>query len=177
MTTMTSDQMAELYRKHGWYVVKRGRFLLGNASDADEVCHEVFLRLAMARPSFTAENPPTAWFFRVTTNLCIDRIRAQKRHARYHPEQVSEAGKIEERALLQRDLVLRILGQLTPREQQLAIYRYIDEMTLEEMEQVCQLTRKTISKCLQRLKERAIKIAAREGFHHEKEHACAEQFT
>lgn len=70
--------VAELYRKYGPLVLRRGRRFLGDA-EAEEVLHEVFLRALERGHEFRGEASPATWLFRVTTHLCLNRRRDSKR--------------------------------------------------------------------------------------------------
>lgn len=64
--------------------------MLGSVADAEDVVQDAFLRLHEADGVEHAE----AWLVKVTTHLCLDRLRQLKRRAEYHgpwlPEPVSE---------------------------------------------------------------------------------------
>ena len=156
---MTERELARLYRDHGWHVLKRSLSILGNEEEAKDVCQEVFLRVAQIEE--VEPSNLTAWMFRVTTNLCVDRFRSRRRR---RPPEAAIATRDHQELHAQRDLVLKMLERAPAEEQTLAILRYVDELTLEEMEQVCGLTRKTISKKLDRFKKRSSRIARGETF-------------
>ena len=94
----------------------------------------------------------------MTTNLCIDRLRRLKRRRLAQGPEIA-AWPDEQDRVACRDLVLRMLNNVSAEDSALAVLRYMDGLTLEEMEQVCGLTRKTISKKLDRFQKRSLKIA------------------
>jgi RNA polymerase sigma-70 factor (ECF subfamily) len=150
---MQEQELARLYQDHGWHVFRRSLRILGDEEEARDVCQEVFLRLAQSDQGLAST---TAWIFRVTTNLCLDHFRARRRRK---PQHAVTTARDPQEQQVQRDLVLKMLDRASDEEQSLAILRYVDELTLEEMEQVCGLTRKTISKKLDRFMKRSNKIA------------------
>ena len=53
--------------------------LLGNRADAEEIAQEAFLRLYQHPPRLDPSAKLFTWLYRVTTNLCMDRLRKKSR--------------------------------------------------------------------------------------------------
>lgn len=53
---------------------------LGNSSNSDDVVQEAFLRLWKVAPKWEAKAQINTWLHRVIHNLCIDRLRKEKRY-------------------------------------------------------------------------------------------------
>ena len=145
------------FEEFGWHVYQRALVILKNEQDARDTCHDVFIKLMESPATVSDRKKLQPWIYRVTTNACIDRIRLRKRHEPESVERLLVDGDIEESAA-RTELILLMLGHLSKAEQQLAILRYIDECTLGEMEEICGLTRKTISKRLMKVQSKAQKI-------------------
>lgn len=159
---MQEPDIARLYEEHGWHVYQRGLRILRDEEEAWDVCHDVFVRLAQSLPTIRDARRVTAWLYRVTTNLSIDRLRGRRYILRRNSQPtVRNGAALPDAAVASRELVLRVLGHFSSQEQQLAILRYVDGLTLEEIEEVSGLTRKTVSKKLKRFKSKAIKIIRR----------------
>lgn len=158
---MNAPEIERAYQEHGWHVYRRSVRILKNEEEARDVCHDVFVKLAESFSSIRDSSKMTAWIYRVATNLCIDRLRVRKVFDSRALEQL-HIDENTEKSTAQRDLVLRVLDRFSREEQTLAILRFVDELTLEEMEEISGLTRKTISKRLVRFKTRALKFIRRE---------------
>ena len=52
---------------------------LGNRADAEEIAQETFLRLYQHPPRLDPSSKLFTWLYRVTVNLCLDRLRKQAR--------------------------------------------------------------------------------------------------
>ena len=52
---------------------------VGNEEDAADMTQEVFLRAYRALGTFRGESKFPVWLYRLTTNVCIDFLRKQKR--------------------------------------------------------------------------------------------------
>ena len=53
--------------------------MLSDADEAEDVAQEVFIKAYRSLDSFRGEAMFSTWLYRITTNLCIDRMRAKKR--------------------------------------------------------------------------------------------------
>jgi RNA polymerase sigma-70 factor (ECF subfamily) len=64
--------------------------MLGTVTDAEDAVQDAYVRLQTAEDIQNVE----AWMVKTTTRICIDRLRASKRHKEYHgpwlPEPVSD---------------------------------------------------------------------------------------
>jgi RNA polymerase sigma-70 factor, ECF subfamily len=60
---------ARLYAQHRAHVVSLARLMTGSAGDAEDVCHEAFLRALTHLASFRREVPFVAWLSRIAVNL------------------------------------------------------------------------------------------------------------
>lgn len=78
---LVPDELAELYRRHAPAVLRRGRRFLPH-DEAEELVHEVFLKLIEEPHRLRGEASPATWMYRVATHLCIDRLRKRSRQTR-----------------------------------------------------------------------------------------------
>ncbi len=77
----TGDQqaLATLIDRYEVPLFNYARKMLGNAADAEEIFQESFLRVYQHRARFRSGAPFRPWLYRITTNLCKDRLRYRKR--------------------------------------------------------------------------------------------------
>lgn len=59
--------------------------LVGDQEEAADLAQEAFLKAWQNLPSFQGESSFSTWLYRVTTNLCIDWLRRQKRRQETAP--------------------------------------------------------------------------------------------
>ena len=65
----------ELYHRYDRQLYGYLNNMIGNASEADEVFEETWLRVIEKLPKYRDEGRFSAWLFRVARNLFIDRVR------------------------------------------------------------------------------------------------------
>jgi len=68
-----------LYRTMGPMVLRRCRRLLRDEGKAVDAMHDVFVELLRRKESLTAD-APAGLLLRTATNVCLNRLRTQRRH-------------------------------------------------------------------------------------------------
>jgi RNA polymerase sigma-70 factor (ECF subfamily) len=115
-------------------VLRRCRRLLRNEDEAMDVCQDVFVRLLEHGERLQPQHL-SSLLYRIATNLCLNRIRDQRRRPTTSDEALLEriasaedhGGRTEARALLD-----RIFGRHPESTRTLAVLHYLDGWTLEE---------------------------------------------
>lgn len=156
---MTRDELIGTYRGYGAVVFRRCCQILGNTQDGHDASQEVFER-CLRRCSALRPGPELlAWLYRVSTNLCLDRLRQRRRElAATRDDELSDLGCIGEARLLCRDGVRRLLSAVAPRTREVAIYAYVDGMTHDEIAKVSGMTDRSVRNHLARLRETARRL-------------------
>jgi RNA polymerase sigma-70 factor (ECF subfamily) len=104
--------------------------VIGNASDADDIVQEAFLRMLRADAPAETDEHLRRYLYRVASNLIVDRWR----HRRYEqgedvmPEPTSAAPRYEEDAA-----VAKIFAELKPRDRALLWLAYVEGESHEEI--------------------------------------------
>lgn len=148
----SAEDVKELYARYSQTVYRRACELLGNADAARDATQEVFVRVMRAGGRVPAEPTPTAWLHRVTTNLCLNRLRDRNRRreildADYQAETATPAVG-EPRAI-----VLNLLSRVPEELQDVAVYFFLDELTYEEISQLLGVSKRTVSNRLAAFRE------------------------
>lgn len=100
MRAQTSESLSEpepvppldieaAYRAHGHLVLRRARTLLGSDAEAQEVLQEVFMTLLDEPDAYGGRSSMTTWLYRVTTNMCLNRMRNARNRQRLLDEHVA----------------------------------------------------------------------------------------
>lgn len=67
-----------LYGLYGEKIFRYAFRMLGNRTDAEDATSETFLRVIRRSAELRADGAFKTWLFRITRNLCIDKLRQQK---------------------------------------------------------------------------------------------------
>jgi RNA polymerase sigma-70 factor, ECF subfamily len=141
----------ELYARHSRAVYRRAHQLLGDAEAARDVTHDVFVRIIRGRNAVPPRPRATAWFYRVTTNLCLNRMRDNNRRAtllaRHLP--LCEVQPVAET----RVTLAAILGQVSEQAQDMAVYYFLDDHTYDEIARLTGVSRRTVGNRLAAFRE------------------------
>lgn len=139
--------LAALYRLHGAMVLRRSRRLLRDDAAAQDAVQDVFLKLHECRQEFQ-ESGLVSWLYVVTTNLCLQRLRAMATRERLNGALAPETSARARGA----DLVLArsVLATLPEELATVAVYRFIDEMTHAEIAELLGCSRRHVGDLLVR---------------------------
>jgi RNA polymerase sigma-70 factor (ECF subfamily) len=154
----TGSELRSLYEAYAPIIHRRASGLLRDETEAWDVVHEVFQKLLESESAFRREARPMTYVYRVTTNLCLNRLRAQRVrvHAPADPEpEAAHLGSSDAR-----DLLRALLDQLDERALQIATLHFFDGLTQEEIGDVVGLSRKTVGKELEAVRQLASQLAS-----------------
>jgi len=123
---------------------------------------EVFLRAVVHAGEFRGEASPLTWLYRISTNLCLNRLRDRKQHLpiELFESALPERSQTPEARAVSRQAAVALLGDLDARTQAMIVYRYLDGMTQDEIAELTGWSRKTLGKKLRRFEEAAEKWRA-----------------
>src|SRR5688572_29220498 len=72
-----ADELRGLYERYAPVIHRRALALLRRDADAWDIVQEVFERMLQSGPAFRHEARPMTYIYRVTTNLCLNALRAR----------------------------------------------------------------------------------------------------
>lgn len=145
------------YRAYGPMVLRRCRRLLRDEGKAVDAMHDVFVEV-LRRKDTLVEDQPARLLLRVATNVCLNRLRTERRH----PEDADDALVLQlaahspdaEAAAAHRSLLARIFGAQEDSTLLIAVLLYVDRMTLEEVAAEVGMSVSGVRKRLRTLRER-----------------------
>ena len=160
--TINRAEIEELYRRYGALVRRRARSILGDGHEAQDAMQEVFVRVIAAMSEFRGQSQPSTWLYRITTNLCLNRIRDNRRRR----ERLAEAADDGRQPMAPtaaptpevRTTLRGVLAQVDDELAQVAIFYYVDDMDQAEIAAVLGVSRRTIGYRLDRFREEAQRV-------------------
>lgn len=158
LDTARDADPAALARLYGPLVFRAAYRVLGDASRAEDVQQEVFLRLLQTRTRGVASWP--AWFTACASRLAIDQLRRQRRWQRLVPQWLalapSHAPSAEQHGLAdERARRLRAaLAGLSRREAQCFGLRYLEGLEIPTIAESLELSANSVSVALHRARRR-----------------------
>ncbi len=169
-----SSAVAEHYRASIHRYVLR---LVGDASLADDLTQETFLRVHQHLGELKEAAALEGWLYRIATNVCYDRLRQREPHGPALPvlstedgcnDVVAEDGALRPDQLVEQqemsDCVLRFLAALPPTHRQVLLLHDLQGYTDPEIAQLLGLSLQNVKIRLHRARTR-LRAALGKGCH------------
>lgn len=148
-----------MYRRYGFFLRRRCRILLRDASLAEDALQEVFVKIMRSGGDLKKADHPMRWLHRVADRACFDQLRRGKRIRNATPlDQIDELVHPGTEPEL-RQAVLEVLARMDEEEQQIAVMAFVDGMSQEEIARELGYSRVTVNKRVARIRERAAEVA------------------
>jgi RNA polymerase sigma factor (sigma-70 family) len=149
----------EAYERYGRALRRKATRILGSADDAGDVVQALFTDL-LPRGDASFDLP---YLYRAVTNRCLTLLRDESNRARLLERDggaLAPAGRTacEEHAIT-RDLLAKLVRELDAEDLEVLAYRYLDDMTQDEIATLLGRSRKTIGHRLDRIRETVARIA------------------
>jgi RNA polymerase sigma-70 factor (ECF subfamily) len=147
-----ADETESLYDQYGPMMFRRIRRFFPEP-DAEEVLHDLFIKLLTDLDAFRAAVSPAAWLYRVTTNHCLNELRLGRRrrdlllqHGDPFVDQRTEPIDAEASTFL-RDLWQKLPAELLA----IGVYYHVDGLSHEQIAGLVGVSRRTIGARLEQL--------------------------
>lgn len=146
----------------------------GNEQDAQDVVQEVFLRVYRSLKGFRGESGFSTWIYRITSNICVDHIRAEKGAHNISleteegeqpiPDAVSlhQPEAAAENAIL-REALKEALALLSAEHRQILLLREIIGLSYVEISKMLRLEEGTVKSRLARARKQMREILIEQG--------------
>jgi RNA polymerase sigma-70 factor, ECF subfamily len=155
---LTEHAFGEFYTRHArdvWTYVYR---VTHDASDADDIVQEAFLRLFQADVPATDDEGLRRYVFRIAGNLIADRWRLRARDERHAPQPAEPAQPAP------RDIdVVRLFSELKPRDRALLWLAYVEGDTHADIASSLRLERGSVKVLLSRARGRLRDLLSARG--------------
>jgi RNA polymerase sigma-70 factor (ECF subfamily) len=157
------------YLRYGPMVLRRCRTLLRDSAKAEDAMQDVFVSL-LRNEERLRDEAPGALVLRVATNICLNRMRGERRRPEDAQDgndlalriaQAEEPGGDAESRVLARSVLGKLFGAgdpLAASTRSLAFMHLVDGMTLEEVAREARLSVSGVRKRLRGLKGRLAEL-------------------
>ena len=146
------------YRAYGPALVRKAQRVLRSREDATDVVHALFVELL---PKWNRD-VDLPYLYRAVTNRCLNLIRDRQTRARLLAREGSAAAPVGRVHLEDEVVGLGLLAALGERldagHMEVLVARFVDDMTQEEIAAHLGLSRKTIGKRLDRIRDEVIAL-------------------
>lgn len=149
--------------------------ILRNRNDAEDIAQQVFSKAYFSIRSFDSRSSLPTWIYRITVNECYEYLRKRRSrrlvyesdfspeetHCLETAERIVDPAAPVERQLLDRDLVVKLLGKVSERARSLMLLREVEGHSLEELAAITGLNQNTIKVMLFRTRRKLLQAARR----------------
>ena len=148
----------EAYERYGRALLRKAERVLGNREDARDVVQGLFADLHQKLDA----RMDLPYLYRAVTNRCLTLLRDEANRARLlerRDQGLAPAARTRcDDTVIGRDLLVKLVRELDEPEGEVLMYRYLDDMTQEEIATLLGLSRKTIGKRLERIREAVLAL-------------------
>lgn len=152
---LSADEVSDLARRYGPLLGRRCRLFLRDVPLAEDAVQELFATLLRRGEGLRQADSTYRWLCRAADRVCLDQLRRTKHVRRALPlddlDPVGPAPGLDHEA---RWAAIQALGDLSEEEQRLAIMLYVDGLSQGEAAEELGVSRVTVNKRAQRLRER-----------------------
>lgn len=150
------DAFALLLERYEKQVYHQALRMVGSPEDAADMTQEAFFKAWQGLPGFQGDSSFATWLYRLTSNVCIDFLRREKKRrgdASLDDEEqgltssLSDPSPTPQRALEEKELrqaVEKGLAQLSDGHRQVLVLRELGGLSYEEIAQALELSPGTV---------------------------------
>lgn len=160
-----ADAFSELARRHEQTVYNLSLRFMRNASLAEDMAQEAFLKAYQKIHKFRGESRFSTWLYRIVCNVCLSEL--QKRKRRGELSRTFEAGPAVSpgTTLAQSDeaeLIRRCVVQLPKRYAEVITLYYLEECSYDEVAEIMAVPEGTLKTWMHRARRQLRDIVGRE---------------
>ena len=157
------EALVERYQQQVFNLALR---MVASRADAEDLAQEAFIRTWRALPSFHQSAQFSTWLYRLTSNICIDFLRAQKRKKTISLTMLQDdedkqwdlpdGGPLPEQRMIdreEREALGRAFQSLDPDYRQVLTLRIVNGCSYQEIGEILNLPEGTVKSRLSRARD------------------------
>ena len=156
-------ELEELISLYGEKLLRYATSILYSYSDAEDAVQDVFISYMQNNNKHEISNA-SAWFYRVTYNHCLNKIKAAKRRRLVFFSDTKEEPMVHMEDDLALPEIMQALKPLTPQERALLYGRAMNEQSYDELSQIMGVSATALRKQYERIKKKAAKYLRVKGY-------------
>lgn len=155
---LTAEEVTDVFHRYGALLERRCRLLLRDPALGEDAVQELLAALLRRGAAFREAASPWRWLCRAADRTCLDLLRRGRRVRDALTgdglESLDPLGAAPGLDAEERLTALQALAQLAPDEQSLAIMLFVDGMSQGEAADELGVSRVTVNKRTQRIRQR-----------------------
>jgi RNA polymerase sigma-70 factor (ECF subfamily) len=152
----TGIDIESFYVRYGPMVLRRCRRILKDEQSAHDAMQEVFLKILSNQNRLTGEYP-SALLYRIATNVCLNRIRNEKKHSLNEYLDIlynTSFFEKQETSTTALNLLTYILEKEKESTRQIAVLYFVNGMTIKEIAETKNLSVSGVHKHLDKIRRK-----------------------
>ncbi len=135
------EAFAELYERHVVRVFRHIYYMVGNASEAEDLTSQTFLRAWEAIDRYQVRGAPfVSWLLRIAHNLGVSYLRSKRESSQLHDGIVDDKLRRDPESSYQQtaeeELVREAILRLRDEQRQVIILRFIEDLDYREVAEI-----------------------------------------
>jgi RNA polymerase sigma-70 factor (ECF subfamily) len=147
-----------LFRRYSRVVYRRAHAILRDKDAAEDATQEVFLRAMRSADQLARVESPPVWLGRITTNLCLNRLRDAARRRRLLMGSAHTVEPVAEPRADAQLTVQAIMRSVPEPLQVIAVHYFVDEMSQDEISALLGVPRKAVRYRLEKVRTAALSV-------------------
>jgi RNA polymerase sigma-70 factor, ECF subfamily len=151
--------LEDLYARYSASVFRICMRYTRSEADAEDLVHEVFIKVHAHLGDFEGRSSIFTWIYRVSVNACLSWLRSRKRRGSdlEWMEELEPVSDGEEEAD-SRLLAEKLMGWTDPKTREILFMAYLEGLKQEEIAQVLNISRRAVSKRLSVFREKVARL-------------------
>lgn len=164
--TNNTHLFAVLYDRYSNVVYNKCYGFSKNKEEAQDLTHDVFVRLFVKLRSFKGRSKFSTWLYSFTYNFCVNYVQRNSNKKKEKvtivtdniKEDASIEDEIEDATLLKlkSDKLVKALELIDPQDKMILLMKYQDDMTIQEIQEILELGKSAVKMRIKRAKERVV---------------------
>ncbi|MHB0753651.1 RNA polymerase sigma factor [Polaribacter sp. M15] len=169
VTTRNSKLFAILYNRYAKIVYNRCYGFSKNTQEAEDLTHDVFVRLFLKLNTFKGKAKFSTWLYSFTYNFCVNYVQRDKHKKRekvtvttdlirQHDcfEEAEDTNLLE----LKSEKLIKALDLINPKDKMILLMKYQDDTSIKEIKDVLAIGESAAKMRIKRAKQKVASIYA-----------------